>query len=234
MVLRNKISVFGDSIGKGVITCGNEKNVSEKCAVKLFEKKFNTRIDNRSRFGQTLAKTYRRGEFDNFIKTIDKGDETVVVLELGNNDCAYFWENVATSPDKAHDPITPLAEFIDLYEKTLKKLSDSGVKVVCCNLVPIDSGRYFNNVIGKICDKTKVLEFLRGDWTTIYRHHEMFSNAIFEVSRRYDVPMIDLRKPFLDSLEFSSLFCEDGIHPNERGQRMIFDSVAAFTEKYVG
>ena len=233
MVLSN-ISVFGDSIGKGIITFGDKKGVSDRSAVKLFEERFHTIIDNRSKFGQTLAKSFRRGEFDKYIKTIKKDDEATVVIELGNNDCAYFWENVAINPYQPHDPVTPLGEFIRIYEETIKKLLSSGAKVVCCNLVPINSQKYFDNVIGRICDKTKVLEFLRGDYTTIYRHHEMFSNAIAQICAKYNVPLIDLRKPFLDSLDFSSLFCDDGIHPNERGQKLIFDSVAAFTEKYVG
>ena len=233
MVLSN-ISVFGDSIGKGVVTSGEERGILERSAVRLFEERFKTKIDNRSKFGQTLAKTYRRGDFDSYIKTIEKGDKATVVIELGNNDCAYFWENVASCPEKAHGPVTPLKDFISYYEKTLEKLLQNDIKVVCCNLVPIDSKNYFENVIGRICDKSKVLRFFRGDYTTIYRHHEMFSNAIADVCRKYDVPLIDLRRPFLDSLEFSSLLCDDGIHPNERGQKLIFDSVAAFAEKHIG
>ena len=103
MVLSN-ISVFGDSIGKGIITFGDKKGVSDRSAVKLFEERFHTIIDNRSKFGQTLAKSFRRGEFDKYIKTIKKDDEATVVIELGNNDCAYFWENVALNPDRPHDP----------------------------------------------------------------------------------------------------------------------------------
>ncbi|MBP5373049.1 MAG: SGNH/GDSL hydrolase family protein [Clostridia bacterium] len=231
MTLSN-ISVFGDSIGKGIITNGNQKSFAEKSAVKLFEEKFKTKINNFSKFGQTLAKTFKRGIIEGYIDKIPDKKDATVVIELGSNDCSYFWEGVASAPEKAHDPITPLKDFVSYYEKTLYNLKKSGVGVVCCNLVPINSKNYFDNVIGKVCDKNRVLEYFRGDYTTIYRHHEMFSNAIGEACRKYEVPLIDLRKPFLDSLEFSSYLCDDGIHPNERGQKLIFDSVFEFAKRY--
>lgn len=227
----SKIYVFGDSIAKGIISENGNLAITKNSAVKLYEKAFQVTIDNRSRFGQTLAKSYKRKVFDAFIAEISDKQKTAVVIELGGNDCIYYWKNVAIDPNGCHDPVTPLKDFIAYYEKVLKLFINAGIKVICCNLVPINSERYFNNVIGKTCDKNKVLEFFRGDYTTIYRHHEMFSNAITDTCRKLGVPVIDLRKPFLDSFEFSSCLCDDGIHPNERGQKLIFSSLCDFMQK---
>ena len=35
----------------------------------------------------------------------------------------------------------------------------------------------------------------------------------------------DLRRRFLDTNRFEEMICEDGIHPNELGQREIFEAV---------
>ena len=226
------IALFGDSIGKGIVN-ENGLKVTPSNAVSLFEKKYSVRIDNRSRFGQTISKSYNRKVFDDYVNSLDPEKKHAAVIELGGNDCAYFWENVAKAPYEKHDSVTPLRDFIDYYDKVLNLLIKNRVTVFCCSLVPINAKGYFDNVIGKICDKSKVLEYFNGDYTTIYRHHELFSKAITDLCYGYCVPVIDLRSPFLDTLEFSSFLCEDGIHPNERGQKLIFDKVSEFTEKYL-
>ena len=232
-MINARIALFGDSIGKGIVTSDSERKITPFSAVSLFEKKYSVNIDNRSKFGQTLAKSFLRKDFEKYVAAIDKQEKNAAVIELGGNDCAYFWENVALNPDRPHDPVTPINEFIEYYQNILSLLISNGVTVFCCSLVPINSKRYFDNVIGKLCDKDKVLRFFNGDYTTIYRHHEMFSNAITRICGGRRVPLIDLRSPFLDSLDFNSLLCEDGIHPNDRGQKMIFDKVSEFTERYL-
>ena len=232
-MINARIALFGDSIGKGIVTDRNERKITALNAVSLFEKKYSVNIDNRSRFGQTIAKSYKRKDFERYLDSLDKTEKNAVVIELGSNDCAYFWQSVANDPDGKHDSITPIEEFIDYYQKILSMLIKSGVPVFCCSLVPINAKRYFDNVIGKICDKDSVLRYFNGDYTTIYRHHEMFSNAITKICNACCVPVIDLRSPFLNTLDFNSLLCEDGIHPNERGQKLIFEKVSEFTERYL-
>lgn len=227
-MLFGNISLFGDSIGAGVKVDGDKRSFSKRSAVRLFEEKYSVSVDNRSKFGQTLAKTFLRKTFDNYVEEVNGGDNTVII-ELGGNDSAYYWKIVAAQPEKHHDPVTPLKEFVDYYERALSTLTKK-VKVFCCNLVPIDPKRYFDNVIGRICDKNKVLEFFNGDYTVIYRHHEMFNNAVVASCATKNVPVIDIRSPFLDTFDFSSLLCDDGIHPNDLGQQLIFSSVCDFVE----
>ena len=56
----------------------------------------------------------------------------------------------------------------------------------------------------------------------------MFNNEILKNSYRAGVDVIDLRKQFLDTNEFESLICKDGIHPNTEGHERIFDAVKSF------
>lgn len=232
-MINSRITLFGDSLGKGIVTFGNERKVAENNAVKLFEKKYSVSIDNRSRFGETLARSACRGVFKKFAESFDRSQKNAVVIELGNNDCSYDWRSVAKDPNAAHTSFSTLEDFTMQYEKTVEDLRASGAEVFCCSLVPINAKRYFDNVIGSLCDKEKVLEFFKGDYTVIYRHHEMFSNAVTALCKSLQVPLIDLRTPFLDELDLNGLLCGDGIHPNELGQKKMFEAVCKFTESYL-
>jgi lysophospholipase L1-like esterase len=223
-----KITVFGDSIGKGINTDGGKPVVMENSAVELFEHSFKVSVDNRSAFGQSLKRTSERGLIDRYLSGLDTTARNIAVIELGGNDADFNWRKVAENPSVYHGPQTEIREFSALYRSTIEKLLKSGVKVVACTIAPIDSKRFFDTVIGRVADKSKVLEFFNGDFNTIHRHQEMFNNEILKNAYWYGLPVIDLREKFLESNEFENLMCLDGIHPNQNGQREIFNAVKEF------
>lgn len=57
----------------------------------------------------------------------------------------------------------------------------------------------------------------------------MFSYAIKDIAREQGVDLVDVRQKFLESTDFSFLMCEDGIHPNEKGEQII---VSAFLDHF--
>ena len=154
--------------------------------------------------------------------------KNVAVIELGGNDADFDWKAVAATPDFCHTSKTSPEEFSVLYKETLDKLLNAGVEVVPCTIPPVMSERYFSNVISKVADGDRVLEFFKGDVDTIYRHQEMFNNEILKNSYAKGLNIIDLRQRFLTSLQFKNLMCRDGIHPNEKGQDEIFYAARNF------
>ncbi len=220
--VNKRITVFGDSIGKGITTDGGRIEVLPVYAVNLFENAYGVKIENLSSFGNSLKRFCERGKVDKYIASIDKSVKNVVVLELGGNDADFDWQDVAADPCREHGPKTDVEEFSVLYAETLGKLLDAGVEVIPCTLPPVCSDRYFNNVIKNLADGNRVLEFFKGDTGTIYRHQEMFNNEVIKNSFRNGLRVIDLRQRFLNRNDFDSLMCKDGIHPNELGQREIF------------
>ena len=72
------------------------------------------------------------------------------------------------------------------------------------------------------------MRFFKGDVNTIHRHQEMFNNEILKNSYKAGVRVIDLRKEFLDTNEFESMICRDGIHPNSLGHECIFGALKQF------
>ena len=223
-----KITLFGDSIGKGIVTDNGKLELIKESAVGLFEKGYGVKVDNRSAYGQTLKKIYQRGLIDRYIQTLDRAQKNVAVLELGGNDADFDWKKVGLNPQNEHDANTPIKEFARIYGEILQKLISAKVEVVVCTIVPIDSERFFNRVIGGLTDKSKVLDFFNGDFNTIHRHQEMFNNEILKVAYGYGAKVIDLRQRFLSTNVFESIMCQDGIHPNVDGHAQIFNAVNDF------
>lgn len=223
-----KITVFGDSIGKGVFTDGGKIEVLKNNAVDLFSAWSGIEIDNRSGYGQSLKRLVERGFIKRYITELDKTKRNAVVIELGGNDADFDWRAVAADPESEHLPKTSVGEFGELYREVINEFKANGVMPVVCTIVPISSERYFENVISKTADGAKVMEYFKGDFNTIHRHQEMFNNEILKNAFGAGVKVIDLRREFLNSNEFEGLICRDGIHPNALGQEKIFEAARDF------
>ena len=223
-----KITIFGDSIGKGITTDNGKIEKISRGAVELFENEYNLKVDNRSVYGQSLKRLCQKGVIDRYINEIDDNSQNVAVIELGGNDADFNWREVALFPDINHDSQTPIKEFSVLYGETVEKLIKAGVKVVVCTIVPIDSERFFDRVIGSLADKSKVLEFFNGDFNTIHRHQEEFNNEILKNAYSHGVKVIDLRRSFLHAKDFKGLMCQDGIHPNGQGHEQMYSAIKEF------
>ncbi len=67
------ITIFGDSIAKGIITTADGKiQRLEDCAVNLLQQRWGKEITNNSAFGQTLERIYNKGYIEDYINNLDK------------------------------------------------------------------------------------------------------------------------------------------------------------------
>ena len=223
------VTILGDSIGKGIFTDNGRLEVLPENPAKVTAEKFGITIDNRSKYGQTLSRLTARGE-ENAILSADAQPtaKKIVVVELGGNDADFDWKEVALSPDTDHDPKTVPERFSELYRDLILKLRRADIEPIACTILPVLSERYFSNVISRLADGDRVLRFLGGDVNTIQRHQEVYNSAIISVCRELDVPLIDIRTPFLWSRDAASLMCRDGVHPSEKGSRLIASTVENF------
>lgn len=230
--LENKIiTLFGDSIGKGITTDSGRPVVADTDAVKLFEKEYGVKVDNTSVYGNSIKKIVERGIIDKYIEELDRTKLNVAVLEIGGNDADFDWKEVAKTPCDKHESKTSLREFYTLYDQTVLKLLDAGVEVIPCEIVPVMSKRYFDEVISKVSDGDKVLQFFHGDVETIARHQESFNNAIIKTAYSSGLKTLDIRSGFLSITGTGELMCQDGIHPNVKGQHEIFKAIKDFVSK---
>lgn len=217
----DSIAVFGDSIMKGVIYDENKEKYiySDSAFVKRFTEQTGFLVDNYAKFGCTLQKGQRI--IEKFLSNQTGGK--YVVLEFGGNDCDYFWPAVSENPGKKHLPNTPLDTFETIYSQIIDKLVEKGYRPVIFTLPPLDPQRYFA-WISKGLNKNNILKWL-GEVDFIFKWQEAYSSAVKKLAISKVVPVIDIRKAFVNSGNYGRLLCHDGIHPNEAGHSLILDTV---------
>ena len=223
-----KITILGDSIPKCLYLHNGKICRIEYSAVQTLTERLNLSIENLSIFGLTLKKCYEKGIFDRWLQD-HKFTGDLLILSLGGNDCDYNWNAVEKNPFAEHYPNTPIPEFERLLHTIIRQAKAVKIKPIFTSLPPIDSQRYFENIISKRADPAQILKFFHGDITNISRHQECYNNAIQKVALSSGCQFLDYRSTLLLKTDYLSYLSDDGIHPNQKGH----DAIAAFIyQKY--
>ena len=220
-----KVCVFGDSISKGVVF-DNEKNrytLLRESFINMIQNKTDVEINNVSCFGCTVSKGIGllekvEGELKDYEFTF---------IEYGGNDCDYNWAEVAENPDFDHQCKTPLSAFKEKYGQMIEKIKKLGSNPVLVTLPPIDSKRFFDWV-SKGLNKDNILKFL-GDVNHIGRWQSLYNDTVKQLSILYKLPVLDIRSIFLKQNNIMDFICDDGIHPNYYGHKLIYQAIANST-----
>lgn len=223
-----KVQIYGDSILKGVMLDSSTERYyfGTKENIEQISKDYSLDIKNNAKFGCTIKKGYMQLK-----KDMEKGmDCDAVVLEYGGNDCDYNWEEIAENPESEFLPKTEITDFKNTYCSMIEELKEKSITPVLISLPPISAEKYINWICRKEISKDNVLLWL-GDVQRIYRFQELYSATIEDIAREYDCPFIDVRKAFLEKQDLNELLCDDGIHPNSKGHKIITDSVKSFIKK---
>ncbi len=219
------ITVFGDSVPAGIVYEKNKLRRLNKSCVDLVCKHFGIKVTNISKFGQTWSRLIDKGVVKKYIETTPKQNNNVVVFFMGGNDSDYEWKDVATSPLEYHPEKTPVSDFKSTLGKTIKELQANGIKVLFCDLTPVVSARYVDNVISKLADKKEVMKFLHNDIENVYRHQALYSSFITQYAELNKCGLISVRDAFLRNKHYEKFMCIDGIHPNKAGHKLIAKSI---------
>ncbi len=217
----NSICIFGDSIMKGVVfdAIRGRYTFLKNSFANIFGITTGYKVDNYAKFGCTVT----TGE-----KIIDKhaaglSQYKYTALEFGGNDCDFDWAAISENPDAMHLAKTPIADFETHYSGIIDRVVEAGSKPILFSLPPLDAQRYFAWV-SRGLNADNILRWL-GDVEHIYRWHEMYNLVVVKLAAIKRIPLIDIRGAFLESRNCLSLYCEDGIHPNEAGHAFISDVI---------
>lgn len=209
--------IFGDSISKGVVfdDAKNKYGLLKDSFINLVEKKQDIVFSNYARFGCTISKGIEilkrhEGKLKNYDFTF---------LEFGGNDCDYKWEEVSAQPLEQHECNTPIETFRQQYISLIDLVRKNNGIPIMLSIPPIDSARYFK-WISRGLNPRNILSFI-GEENTIFSWQEKYNSIILELSKKYSVPLIDIRYSFLQSNDYRDYLCEDGIHPNDKGHLLI-------------
>lgn len=217
-----KITVYGDSILKGVVL-EDGKYRMERGWEKRLAQEYGLEICNKAHFGNTLGRAMPQIEKD----CAERAEGELAVLEFGGNDCDFDWAAIADDPDGCYVCKTPLKDFETLYRRAIRDVENSGRTPIVLTLPPIHAQRYLDFICRNGLSKGNILRWL-GDVEAIYRWQRDYSDAVSRIAADMGVRMIDLRRFFLrDGRSPEELLCVDGIHPSRIGQGLIFDAFSA-------
>lgn len=222
-----KLVALGDSIMKGVLVESEgersryslaDKSIVECCAEKLGGESLNL-----GKMGCTIEAGERI--LDRYLDKMSGA--RYVLLEYGGNDSDYNWQEIAEAPEKEHFPRTRLEVFEEVYERVINKIKAMGAIPLVLSLPPMDAERYFAFFSQKWEDgfRANVMRWLGGSTNTIMSGHELYNLATMRVAQRTGAQWIDVTSGLLKDHNYRAYLCDDGIHPNERGQRMIAEAV---------
>ncbi|MCR5055407.1 MAG: SGNH/GDSL hydrolase family protein [Clostridia bacterium] len=218
-----KLSIFGDSILKGVMFNGNGPKRYSLYEGSLCERLRSEGIEaeNRSRMGYTVIDGAK--DIDEYIANAKPGS---ILLEYGGNDSMYRWKEISESPSKVHGRVIDIKNFTETYASIIKKLLANGFDVTLTTIIPIDPERYINHVSGKLSYEN-IMKWL-GNPDRLTRMHDQYNEAIIKLANKYGCGLIDLRSAFENQAGESQLLCVDGIHPTLLGHKKIEQAVADF------
>ncbi|NLK87479.1 MAG: SGNH/GDSL hydrolase family protein [Clostridiaceae bacterium] len=218
----DSICIFGDSIMKGVIfdaIKGRYIFLKNSFLNILGMRNTNIKVDNFAKFGCTI--TVGRKLIEKHAEKLPGYEYTA--LEFGGNDCDFDWKAISEDPDALHIPKTPIDVFEKNYSDIIDHVASKGSKPVLFSLPPLNAHRYFS-WISRGLNADNILRWL-GDEEHIYRWHEMYNIAVLKLAAVKGVALIDIRRAFLETRNYLTLLCEDGIHPNEAGHTLISEVI---------
>ena len=223
-MIASNVIVYGDSIMKATVP---DDDLRPKFNIGRFIERIKTEysigVINRARYGATINKGIK--DLSNDLSKGIKSEHAL--LEYRGNDCDFDWKAVSEAPSEVHLPKTVLTQFLSTLKSMVKLLRQAGIDPVLMTLPPIDAERYLGFIVRGGLKRENILKWL-GDVQTIYRFHELYSNAIARFADKEDLEVIDIRSRFLDKHDFKDLISDDGIHPTIKGYELVYDSIAEY------
>lgn len=212
-------ALWGDSLGRGIVfdEARQRYAVAANTFAKILKQRGILDIDNHSRFGATVT-----DGLADFRATKEIAADTVAI-QYGGNDCNLSWEQVAADPGRRHPSRNDLAQFESQLVEFAQEVRARGLRPVLVTPPPLIAPRFFAWV-SKGLDASAILRYL-GDVAHIYRWQERYALSVGRAARAADCELFDLRDVFLEADDLDSLYCPDGMHPNEKAQGLIADAI---------
>ncbi len=201
------ISFLGDSITQGVGVSCPENRYPDRIAAKYGTKKINNYGISGTRFAcqQQKEEEIDYQDFSLRSETLDKESDIIVVFG-GTNDFGHGDAPIGTFSDRTPDTFYGACHII---MQNLINNHPNAQKIIC---TPIHR-------------ETEDIPCSRG---IVLRD---FVNIIKEVAEYYSLPVCDLWsisgiQPAVPIIK--EMYCPDGLHPNDAGQKLLADKIANF------
>jgi len=216
--LKNTLYVLGDSIARGIVF--SEKTGGYTISKNTFDVALKTagvKVYNYAKMGMTSENAL------SLIDRCEKAENAVAAIEFGGNDSDLNWNEVASAPNTFHEAAVPIPEYEKNIVSLAKKAKSLGMRPVIVTPLPLLAEKFFDYV-SENRDGNAILSYL-GTKQNIYRWQERYAAAAVRAAYSADCPVFDARGLFLNRMDFDSLIGPDGMHPSEKGYKVIADAV---------
>ncbi len=214
-----KITVFGDSVLKGVITTPQTTSlfdVTENNSLSLAQKELGFELDNRSIYGNVITKGQTK-----FNKWLEKGGSAdICIIEFGDNDSDYDWAPISQNPDAEYNFKTPLVDYLRILKEMTEACKKNNILPILASVPKLIPERWINS-ISKGLNKDNILKFLKGDINTLANNQELYYKEMQSFASENKIKLIDMRQALIDKENYADLICMDGIHPSEAGYELM-------------
>lgn len=209
------ISLWGDSIGKGIMFDAQRGRYSiyGDNLFSILKKALAIPVDNYALMGCTATAGAER------MSRTQLKEGSLAVIEFGGNDCDMPWADISAEPEGDFQPRTPLPDFGTAIRNMIAQAREQGAIPVLVTPPPLDAGRYFEWVSRKL-NPDNIMRYL-GDVQYIYRWQEHYASAVRRIAADTGCALCDIRDQFLSLRRIDKLLCVDGIHPNQQGYTII-------------
>lgn len=152
---------------------------------------------------ETSIATLALGRLDKAV--LKKKQYSHVFLLFGNNDCRI---------DRNENPLTNRKDFLSTYDQIVKRVLENQQQPIICGLQPI------NDVLIRKEDAI---------YTSCFSAHDCqkaYNDICSEVAAKNSIPFISIRQELTDT----DIFASEGLHPNDKGHRIIADTLCDYIE----
>ena len=226
--MSGKVSVFGDSILKGVQPDPLRRRycVNDSMGLSAIANRYGISVQNFSKLGCTITKAWFYVQ-----KMFSRIDADMVLMNFGGNNCDFNWSSIAESPMGIHAPNTEIGEFSSTYGRIVDHVKARRRLPVLSTLVPVQKDKYIDYICRRDnLDRKNVNLWMENNSIDLDSLQGTYSDAVRSVAASREIPVLDLRSAFLSQGNPDAFMSEDGIHPNARGQKLI----SACFENFMG
>ena len=229
-----QIIALGDSIMRGIILYISQDKLKPRYTqldnnfVSICSARLGCEIKNYGRFGNTTQRALH--SFERYKSDIERAE--YAIIEFGGNDCDHHWHEIANNPSAEHHPFTSIPQYAEQLQQLIISIQQLGTKPVLLSLPPIIAEQYFAAFTKDmtLAQQYNVMLWLNGCLENITQWHEMYNLALFKLASDNRIDVIDITTPFLVKRDYRSLFCNDGIHPNALGHKLIADTICSHAD----
>lgn len=156
--------------------------------------------------GETTDGLIKRFQAEVGFRLGDAAD-AIFIFEYGANDAAFV-------PDGSF--LVSVERFIDNLTKVLGQAKRLGGMVMILDITPVVEDAVNSSEVAK---------------SRLNQHVQHYNQELAKLSEQEGVTLVKINEAFMLK-EYQTLFCEDGLHPNSRGHKLIFEEVSKALPKF--